>query len=214
MTSRILVTKVALLTLYAISIPLVALGQTGDDLFLQVGHRVPEFAGLATDPQDGEVILYLTNSHQGVVEDVRSAIAEVFPPAYIEAHPFTNVRLVEVSFSFIQLKEWRDRLVSTVFRIEGVVSSTIDLQTNGIQIGVEDPEVQGPAVEAEVQRHGIPRAAVGIKAGQSFGSTSARPKGVASEVWLAGASVVGVVIVAALTLLRRRTSARIARASA
>lgn len=197
---------VVVLTVCAVSVPSVGFAQTGNDLFAEVGRHVPQFAGLAADPtEDAALIVFVTERYNNVVADVKAAVGAVFGPSFIETYPFDNVRLVDVAHSFVQLKEWRDRLVSTVYRIDGVVSSTIDLQTNSIVIGVENLEEQGPLVEEEVERHGIPKQAVLIKTGHTVETTSLPLRSIERGWWL-GASVAGLSIAGAVGafLVRRK----------
>jgi len=97
------------------------------------------------DPTDGEVLQAVQ-----CVFGRRGKIAEVIQGQYTQA----------------QLGEWyKDRLWDTVHNIPGVTTSGISVIKNRITVGLAPRRGNRAALEAELARLGIPRAAVDINIG-------------------------------------------------
>lgn len=181
-----------------------AAAQSSDDWYAEVAKRVPQFAGLLADRDQGGVVILVTERYVGLEDALRKALTEVLPSNLIQGRDLNSMTLEDAQYSFLQLKEWHDRLFSTVFGIEGVTLSSIDTRANRVAIAVQDLEKQGPQVEAEVERYDIPREAVVIRAGGVFESTASLPQPNTHGLWwgLMAASVL--VVVGATWAIRTR----------
>ncbi len=189
--------------------------QSSDDLYAEVGERVPQFAGLMADPTSEGLVLLVTERYEGMVDDVRAAVLDVFPTSLFEGRPWHNVTVLDAEYSFVQLKRWHDLLFASVFNIEGVVLSSIDTRANRLKIAVEDLESQSPKVEEEIAENDIPRDAVIIEAGAAFQGNAASPQPPSSLKATPTKALVGIatllfiaaVLIAALRFRRRPLAA-------
>lgn len=129
--------------------------QTMDDLLLEVAKRVPEFGGMFID-QSGRLVVYLLDLTKSAAAE--EAIAAVFGPQFI---PPGGIRGLQGQYSFLQLKEWYDR-IGTVFQISGVVLTDIAEAKNRLEVGLEQTDKRG-LVEQELSKLGIPLEAVLIE---------------------------------------------------
>lgn len=128
-------------------------GPSLDDLFLTVAVEAPAFAGLFVD-SGGSLVVQLTDTIQSDL--VLQAVQKVFAnePGVRGRELRTNV----VSYTFVQLREWRDAVLAGG-AIVGLSTSDIDERANVVRFGVLDAAtVDG--IGGRVQDLGIPDAAV------------------------------------------------------
>jgi len=131
-----------------------------DDLFAELGARVPAFGGMFLD---GDVLkVYLTSPAQMV--SAEAAIVVVFGRERI---PAGGIQVLPAQYAFLQLSEWHNRL-GPLFDIQGVVFTDIDERVNRLKVAVADDAVFD-IVEQEVLRLGIPREAFAIVRTEPFG---------------------------------------------
>jgi len=79
-----------------------------------------------------------------------------------ERLPLDNIQVLPGQYSFLQLKDWHERLMPRVLGLPGVILTDIDEAANRLRIGVEAQEQQG-VVEVQLANLGIPRDAVFIE---------------------------------------------------
>lgn len=133
-----------------------------DEKLARVASKVPTFAGFTLTEESEKKIrmsVLATTSDSGIIGQIRKELAQEF------GHNFqaTTFQLREVHFSFLELKEWYDRLSTSVLAIDGVVHTDLDEAKNRLSIGVEDLAETGSAVDAEVAERGIPPDAVVVE---------------------------------------------------
>jgi hypothetical protein len=134
--------------------------KTVDDLFAEVAQKVPAFGGMFFDEEDNSILyLYLLNPTQKAIAE--RAIAAVFGPRLPGLIPPREVRVLQGQYSFLQLKQWHDRIM-TLFILPGVLMTDIDDGNNRLVVGVESIEMRS-LVEQELDKLSIPREAVLIK---------------------------------------------------
>ena len=129
--------------------------KTMDDLFAEVGAKVPGFAGFFYDEEgiattsmvDGEIGLDTPDG-----ERAKRALNEVFGENYVDG---SDVRVVSAKYSFVQLKSWYDRFWTKVLAMPGVVSTDIDEVHNRLRIGIESWDAE-KAPSSLIQEAGVP----------------------------------------------------------
>lgn len=187
------------LGIMAFAIPRLATAQvSSNDLFAEVGVTVPQFAGLSVDQATGGLILYAAPPYDGIVTDVKVAVAQA-DPTFLETYSLDVVRVVEVQYTFVQLNTWYERLRSSVWGIDGVALVSIRVKANSILVTVEDPRTQGPAVRQEAERYDIPADALAISSGSPVAFSSTRPQD-SLQSWTT-IGLAGLVLVVGLTSL-------------
>ncbi|MEM4413920.1 MAG: hypothetical protein QXD59_06560, partial [Candidatus Caldarchaeum sp.] len=86
--------------------------ETYDDLLLRVAQRVPAFGGMFFGFEGrqytGVLHVYLVDPSRK--EAAIQAIVDVFGPLYPDLLPPREVRMLPAQYSFLQLKEWLDRM--------------------------------------------------------------------------------------------------------
>ncbi|MBI3951075.1 MAG: hypothetical protein HY314_11555 [Acidobacteria bacterium] len=130
--------------------------KTFDDLLVEVAKRAPGFGGMFID-EEGALSVYLLDVTQKATAE--AAIAAVFGPDRI---PPSGIRVLQGQYSFVQLKQWHDRLSPTVLARPGVILTDIDEAKNRLRVGVEKLEL-AKQVEEELTKLDIPRKAVLIE---------------------------------------------------
>jgi hypothetical protein len=134
--------------------------KTVDDLFAEVAQQVPTFGGMFFDENDNNILyLYLLNPTQKAM--VERAIAAVFGPRLPGLIPPQEVRVLQGQYSFLQLKQWHDRMMA-LFTLPGVLMIDIDDNKNRLKVGVKSIDMRD-IVEQELDKLGIPREAVTIE---------------------------------------------------
>lgn len=78
-----------------------------------------------------------------------------------ERIPAGGIQALQGQYSFLQLKDWHDRMTD-LLGIPGVTLTDIDEAQNRLKVGLEKLEKQG-LVEQELARLGIPREAVSFE---------------------------------------------------
>jgi hypothetical protein len=127
-----------------------------DDLFAQVARVAPGFGGMFLD-ESGALNVYLLDPTQQ--EAAEAAITAIFGR---EGLPPGEVRVLQGTYDFLQLWEWRHALRRDVLGLPGVTSLDIDDFSNRLRVGVERAEVE-LEVEKQLAKLGIPREAVNIE---------------------------------------------------
>lgn len=128
---------------------------------IEVAQRVPQFGGYFLDAEKGQLVVYLTQGGDQVVDAFRKALEAVYSPGDLAGAPLDNIVAREASYSWLQLTEWFNRLRADPFA--DVQRHGIDSFTNRLRIGVEDPEGQRSAIEDYLARVGIPSEAVNVE---------------------------------------------------
>jgi len=130
--------------------------KTFDDLLVEVAQRAPGFGGMFID-QEGSLSVYLLDVTQKTAAE--ATIAAVFGRDRI---PPSGIRVLQGQYSFLQLKQWHDRLSPVVLAIPGVILTDIDEAKNRLRVGVERLKMTS-RVEQQLAKLGIPREAVIIE---------------------------------------------------
>jgi len=132
---------------------------TLDDQLARIAEQIPGFGGIFLD-ENGRIVVSLVEGEittQSVREiGLRLARALAWDDPRLRAGAF---RILPARYSFLQLKEWHDRLFPQVFEVEGVTLTDIDEVRNRLRIGVESEE-SGEHVLGALAAAGIPREAV------------------------------------------------------
>jgi hypothetical protein len=135
-------------------------GKTIDDLFAEVARRVPGFGGMFLSDDETILQVYLTDLNPLVITAARAAIAAVFGAQRI---PQAGIRELQGQYGFLQLKEWKDRLLPLHALLSLNVSQTgIYHSKNRLRIGLLKMNSLS-LVEQELVRLSIPREAVIIE---------------------------------------------------
>jgi hypothetical protein len=130
--------------------------ETLDDLLAEVAARVPGFGGLFIGPNGA---LYINLLDEQLARAAEGGIETIFGP---ERLPLGSIRVLRRQYSFLQLKDWHERMMPEVLGLPGVIFTDIDEAENLLRIGIERQELQG-SVEAQLASLGISRAAVLIE---------------------------------------------------
>ncbi len=136
--------------------------ETYDDLLLRVARQVPAFGGMFFEFQGhhytGVLSIYLLDaSHK---DAAMRAIMTVFTPIYPDLLPPREIRVLQADYSFLQLKEWFDR-IGVLHTMPDVTMSDIDDLSNRLKIGLVKMDAETIAlVERELAKLEIPREAV------------------------------------------------------
>ncbi len=132
---------------------------TINDIFAEVGRRVPGFGGMFVDEDKDTLYVYLVPGEVGDVPQVDQAITDVFGSARPPGH---QLEVLEGRYTFLQLKAWLDEMTPRILGMSGTVLTSIDQGKNRLRVGVETLAL-APAVEAELTAMGIPLEAVNIE---------------------------------------------------
>jgi hypothetical protein len=142
--------------------------ETLDDLLAEVARMVPEFGGVSIGP-DGT--LHIDVLDPRMAGAALEAIEAVFGPERFsqgstqilpERLSQGGIKVLPGQYSFVQLKDWHERMMPEVLGLPGVILTDIDEGENRLRVGVEAQVLQG-VVEAQLARGGIPREAVIIE---------------------------------------------------
>lgn len=136
-------------------------GQTVDDLLVEVARRVPAFGGMFLSDDEQTLQVYLTDLRPPLVAAAQTAIAAIFGAQHI---PQGGIRGIQGQYGFLQLKHWYDRMWGALVEAipGGVTLTDIDDARNRLLVGVINLELQS-RVEQELAKLGIPREAVVIE---------------------------------------------------
>jgi hypothetical protein len=139
--------------------------QTIDDVFASVSRRLPEFGGMYLDAANNTQYVYLTASGPAMAAAATADLQAALGRDFLAQGRTTIV--LQAQYTFVQLKEWRDRMNADVLRTPGVVFTDIDDTKNRLAVGVATAEARS-TVEEHLARLGIPREAVNIEDVGSF----------------------------------------------
>jgi hypothetical protein len=121
----------------------------------------PGFGGAYVDQETGKLHVWSTDTTDAarrLTADraASSGLAAVFG-ADLAAKPMV---VHKARYAFATLKGWHDRIVSGAFAVPGIVLTDVDDRRNRLTVGVQSLEKDGPLVEAELAKAGVPREAV------------------------------------------------------
>jgi hypothetical protein len=108
-------------------------------LFWTLAQIAPSSAGFVLDSISGDVIVAVTNPAEG--ERVRRAI-RAWPAVSRRLdrarlkHPRADIKIRPATYTFLQLKEWRDRL-NEALMLPGVYSLDLDENRNRVVLGID-----------------------------------------------------------------------------
>ena len=131
-----------------------AMPWTIDDEYDRIAREeIPGFAGYYLDENQNPVVLLKDPSQRSAAETW--AVARTG-----ELGLSTGAVVIKpASYDFTQLKQWRDKVLPTVFNRDDFVSLDIDEVGNRLRIGV-DVAVSVSAIETQIADMGIPTPAV------------------------------------------------------
>lgn len=131
---------------------------TIDDQFAMVADRVPTFGGAYLD-QGGTLVILLTEPSEEAGRQSRDALVEIMGDQFA----VERYTVLEARYSFTDLKRWYESMRDFHRVAPDLVLTDIDERRNRIKIGLQDPDRYRAAVEAKLDRLGIPRDAVPIE---------------------------------------------------
>jgi hypothetical protein len=169
-----------------------------DELFVMVGRRVPSFGGAYVD-QGGTLRVWLTEPRAEAARQ-RDALVEIVG----EDFAVERLAVLEAKYSWLELRRWYVAMQGIHQVAPDLVFTDMDEARNRITIALEDPDRHRAAVEAELDRLGIPGEAVNIE--QSAPIQEIPTSGRGSAPFLSGLLAL-VVLAAAALLVRKRRAA-------
>jgi LPXTG-motif cell wall-anchored protein len=170
-----------------------------DELFVMVGRRVPSFGGAYVD-QGGTLRVWLTEPRAEAARQARDALVEIVG----EGFAVERLAVLEAKYSWLDLRRWYVAMRDIHQVAPDLVFTDMDEARNRITIALEDPDRHRAAVEAELDRLGIPGEAVNIE--QSAPIQQLPTSGRGSAPFLFGLLAL-VVLAAAALLVRKRRAA-------
>jgi hypothetical protein len=133
---------------------------TPNDVFAEIGRRVPEFGGIFVDEERHDTLdIYVLSEGPDLAANLDRAITEVLGP---DRPPQRRIELLQGQYSFVQLRDWHDRMSMRVLATPGALLTEIDHTTNRLKVGVETLALE-PDVAAVLDELGVPREAVNIE---------------------------------------------------
>src|SRR5271166_278657 len=132
---------------------------TANDLFAEIGRMAPGFGGIFVDEKKRTLNVYLAGSSPDFAITVDKAINDVLGRSRPKGYQLV---VLKGEYTFLQLREWHDRVTTKILAIPGAVQTGIDHRTNRIQVGMETLELK-PKVSAVLDGAGVPREAVNIE---------------------------------------------------
>jgi hypothetical protein len=132
---------------------------TANDVFAEVGRRVPGFGGMWVDEDRDTLYIYMLPGGQSRAADLNKSITEVLGSNRPRQ---TRLEVVQGQYAFLQLKEWHDRISPLVLAIPGAVLTAIDQAANRLKVGVVKVALE-PEIEAVLSQMDVPRDAVNIE---------------------------------------------------
>lgn len=127
-----------------------------EERFAEVAVDVPQFAGFTL--RNGVVRVYVTEPEKGAMA-WKALLPGFQDDPDLKGAP---VEYIRVSFSYEQLQEWRDRLVSLAMEDHDIVLVGIDYDENKVLVGMTDARVFARIRSARITR-GIPANAIHAK---------------------------------------------------
>lgn len=130
-------------------------GADSDDLYVQVNKKVPTFGGAYWN-SNGDLQIALTRPDSEAGKDAAFALREIVNSGVDVAKP----QIAHAEYTFIELKEWKDRLYGLHQAVPQLVSTGITQSRNRIQLGVTDSEKNRAVIVENLDQLQIPRGAV------------------------------------------------------
>lgn len=131
--------------------------RTLDDLFAEVGARIPSFGGVYVDESAGTLNVQIAG--RGRAEEAQRALVEILGDDSLDdLEPIA----IAADYPFARLKSWFDRAAPDVLALEGVTSGDIDEVENRLSFGVANLDDRA-LVEDALREHGIPLEAVIVR---------------------------------------------------
>ncbi|ARA93984.1 MAG: hypothetical protein D6685_00560 [Bacteroidetes bacterium] len=144
--------------------------QTLDDRLAEVADRVPGFGGLFFD-EDGRLHVYqLDPSLSSRTTAALDLLTDLDPATRADA------RVLEATYDFRQLQEWRLLVRQNLLGHDGVMSLDIDERVNRLTVGIEDA-AHREQTRAALEALGIPEEAVLVVETSPFTPLQAIPPG-------------------------------------
>lgn len=126
-----------------------------DYRFAMVSDRVPGFGGAYYD-LDNVLQVWLTRPTDDAAQQARSWLIEIIG----EQFAATKIQVRAGSYSYADLKRWKDELADIHLVASGLVYKSISEDRNKVTLAFNDSDRVRPAVMLELDRLGIPRPAV------------------------------------------------------
>lgn len=121
---------------------------------------VPGYAGSIVEEKAGDatptVHLWLATADQAT----ESASLEALRAACPDRYSSTDVVVHDAKHTLMQLRAWNTTATSMLGLDERVALSRVDVERNGVVVGMRDLERNGPAVAADLEARGVPRDAL------------------------------------------------------
>ena len=157
-------------------IPVSAIRRPQEEKFERLSASVPAFSGYYYER--GDLVVALTDTSQAT--RALSVIAREGTGAAASGHKGLGrsgrTRIELASFSFTQLKAWRDALFGELIESDSVEYLDLDERTNRVTVGINDPHVTAWVAQVAA-KHGLPSRALAIDttvALQSFATLTDR----------------------------------------
>jgi hypothetical protein len=127
---------------------------------VRLAEEIPGFGGFFRT-QDGSRVVYVTDLAAGprAVALLEARVGNGPERASVPAGPTVARR---ADFTFMELREWRDRIVGRVLPLPGVEMVDLDEARNRVTVGVSDAAARR-AVEREAAAVGVPLAALNLE---------------------------------------------------
>ena len=132
---------------------------TINDLFAEIGREVPEFGGMYVDAERDTLYVYAVNAGPNFVPRLTKAMTDVLGSG---APREGRIEILPGKYTFVQLKEWHDRMSMRVLAIPKTVLTGIDQGTNRIKVGIETLAIE-PNITTLLAELGVPREAADIE---------------------------------------------------
>ena len=127
--------------------------KTMDELFVEVGARVPGFAGTYVDEAGGKLMILATHPTQALARAAKAALVDVLQDrSLIGLKPVA----LPARYTFAQLKAWHDRVTFDLLSIPGVVFTDIGDVNNRIKVGATRMAGLRSTIQARMSALGVP----------------------------------------------------------
>jgi hypothetical protein len=130
---------------------------TWDEQYRKVGIQVPSFGGFSVDPAGRAVVVLL---NPDALPAARAAMRNVFRLG--GRFPDPEWHVIQGQYSYIQLADWRDRLIPRLLGVPGVTVIGLDQRRNRVTVGIASDTMRG-TVSAALAELGVPASAVIIE---------------------------------------------------
>jgi hypothetical protein len=143
--------------------PTAVRGRNANEIFAALGAAVPEFGGMFIDEQSNDTLDVYVIESSGSLADRLDAAINAIPELAVARAVQTRIRLLPGQYSFVQLKQWHDRMSVPVLEIPGARMTGIDQRWNRLIVAVDNPGAEAN-VSATLAELKVPREAVDIEA--------------------------------------------------